>query len=156
MEDEALGFGDRHARGRQGRRRVADPHLAHPPAEVPRAQPGGKARRAAGRQAMVGAGDVVAEGGRSREPHEHASGAAHARRKRLLSSADQLEVLGRELVGEREAGLHVGHVHERRHRLARIELDRIEERGFVAGGDHDRPRPVLRLRSEIERCDIWV
>ena len=51
----------------------ADPHLLHPPAEVPRRQPRGKARRAAGRQHVVGARHVVAERGRARRADEQRS-----------------------------------------------------------------------------------
>ena len=45
---------------------VADPHLGEAAAEVRGGQPGGEARRAVGRQDVVGAGDVVAERGRRR------------------------------------------------------------------------------------------
>ena len=89
--------------GRQRRRRGADSHLAHAPAEVARAEPGGEARGAAGRQRVVGAGDVVAERGGPGRADEEAAGAAHARRQRLGAVADQLEVLGRERLGEARA-----------------------------------------------------
>ena len=97
---EALGARDRRAGARQRRRGGADAHLAHAPAEVPRRQRGGEARGAAGGQHVVGARDVVAEGGRAVAPDEDAAGAADARRERLGVGADQLEVLGRERLGE--------------------------------------------------------
>ena len=52
---------------------------------------------------VVGARDVVAERGRRRSrPTNRQPGAAHPRRQRLGVGADELEVLGRERLGERE------------------------------------------------------
>ena len=74
---EALGAGDRGAGGGEPRGARADAHLGHAPAEVARRERRGEARGAAGRQHVVGARDVVAEGG----------GARGARRTRSRPSA---------------------------------------------------------------------
>ncbi|MEA2227819.1 MAG: hypothetical protein QOF04_1449 [Solirubrobacteraceae bacterium] len=63
MDLESLGARDGRGGGREHARRGPDPHLAHAPAEVPRPELGGEPRRAAGRQRVVGAADLVAEGG---------------------------------------------------------------------------------------------
>ena len=72
-----------------------DAHLAHAPAEMAGPRPGGEARRAAGGQRVVGARDVVAEGGRALAADEQAAGVAHAWGERLGGRADELEMLGR-------------------------------------------------------------
>ena len=93
---EALRAGDR--RPRRGERcgSRADVDLGHRAAEVARRERRGEARGAAGRQHVVGAGDVVAERRRAVEAHEQAAGAADLRRERLDLGSDQLQVLGRE------------------------------------------------------------
>ena len=108
--------------------RGADADLAHAPAEVARAELRGEARRAAGRQRVVRARDVVAERGARSRARRTRAGAAHARRERLGVGADELEVLGREGLGEGQRGLEVGGVDERRGRVARVEVDRVEQR----------------------------
>ena len=75
-------------------------HLGHAPAEVARGEHRGEARRADRRQDVVRAGHVVAERRRARRAHEQTARRADPRRLRLDVRADQLQVLGRELVGE--------------------------------------------------------
>jgi hypothetical protein len=56
---------------------------------------------------VVGAGHVVAERGAGGVADEQAAGAPDARRERLGRGAGELEVLGREVLRERQCGLHV-------------------------------------------------
>ena len=79
---------------------VADPHLGHAPPEVARVEGRREARRAAGREDVIRARDVVAERGRAGPANEQAACAAHGVGVCLHVCADQLEVLGSEGVGE--------------------------------------------------------
>ena len=144
--------GDRHAGLRQRGRGVADPHLAHPPAEVPRAQPGGEARRAAGRQAVVRTGDVVAEGRRPRtrrrtRSRRCARAARAPRPRRPISS----RCSGANAFASSSPASMSGSSTSAHDRVTGIELDRIQEVRIVARGHHDRPWPMLRLCGQIER-----
>jgi hypothetical protein len=49
---------------------------------------------------VVGAGDVVAEGGGGVATHEHASGVSHLPGELLRFRSHQLEVLGSQLLGQ--------------------------------------------------------
>src|SRR5690348_14994508 len=71
-----------------------------------------EARRATGRQHVVGAGGVVAEGGRSPAAHEYAAGDPPAGDVVIRTGEGKLEVLGREGIGKRERGLDAGRGHE--------------------------------------------
>ena len=126
---------------------VADPHLGHPAPEVARREHRGEARRAAGRQHVVGAGDVVAERGRARGADEQAAGAAHQRRERLDLRADQLQVLGRERVRELERLARVGDLDERERGVAdrrALDDERVELRGERVADARAAARPRRR------------
>ena len=58
-------------------------------------------------QRVVRTRDVVAERGAGGVADEQAAGGAHARRQRLRGLARELQVLGRERLGEGQRGLHV-------------------------------------------------
>ena len=123
-----------------------------------RGQARGEARRAAGGQRVVGARDVVAERGGALAPHEDAAGRRTRGGERLGGGADELEVLGGEGLGEREAG-----VERRARRPARaaaapsgVEGQRVEDRRVVADGADDRALAVLGLGGEVERDQLGV
>ncbi len=88
--------------------RVADVDLAHAAAEVGHGEAGGEAGGAVGGQRVVRAGHVVAERRRGGGADEQAAGAGHARRERLGGLPHELEVLGRQRLGEGERAFEVG------------------------------------------------
>ncbi len=142
---EALGTRDRRSGARERGSGAADAHLGHPPPEVPGGQPGGEARGAPGRQRVVGAGHVVAERRAGLPAHEQAARPAHARRQGLRRSARELEVLGRERLAEGQCGRHVGGEH-----LRGRAAERVQQRGVVADGDHERVLAVLGLGEQVQ------
>ena len=70
-------------------------------------RPGGEARGALGRQRVVRARHVVAERGARGVADEQAAGVAHPRGERLGRRTRELQVLGRQRLGERERRVHV-------------------------------------------------
>ena len=85
----------------------------HPPQERGGAEGRRVARRAPGGQDMVGAGDVVAEGGRAVRAHEHRPRPRDLRRDRLGVARRDLEVLGGERLGQLDRQGHAGTLDER-------------------------------------------
>ena len=110
---EALGAGDRRAGARAARPGPRPARSAPRPsgagsgaARAPRRS----APRSAGRQHVVGAGDVVAEGGAAEAADEQAAGPRDALGQRLGARAHELEVLGGEGLREGERRVEVGRV----------------------------------------------
>ena len=64
-------------------------------------RPAGEARAAAGRQHVVGPGDIIADRFGRVPAEEHAAGVADLREQRLGIVDRQLDVLGGEAIGER-------------------------------------------------------
>ena len=132
-----------------------------------RAQRPGEAPGAAGRQHVVGAGGVVAEGGRAvaaRRRRSRPSSTALGEQRRVL--LDQLEVLGREGVGEVDRVAGVGDLDQRQRRVVDARplggdaLGRLGDRVEHAP-PRRRRRPaavgaVLGLRAEVERDPLGV
>ncbi len=145
----------------QGARGAADADLAHAAAEVTDVEAGGEACGPARRQRVVGAGDVVAEGGGTRRADEEAAGGAHLRGQRLRRGALQLQVLGRERLGEGERRRRVRHADERERGAAVAGVrqpgaDVVEERVVLADGDRERPLAVLGLGEQVDRDERRV
>src|SRR5918996_3123660 len=109
---------------------------------------------AAGGEHVVGAGDVVAEGGAGAGADEDAAGAGHAVRERLGLLADQLEVLGGDLLRRLQTGtrardldrLHVGH--PVRHGL--------DQRGLRRDQPELAVETVLRLCEQVQSDQLGV
>ena len=106
---------------------------------------------------MVGPGHVVPEGGAADGAHEHAAGAADAGGQRLGPWAHQLEVLGRQGLGEGERSLEVGRRQQPagrgglRGRRLELVADRVERLGGGRDGDQQALRPVLGLGPQVQR-----
>ena len=146
---EALGARDRRARRRaSGAGGVADADLGHAAPERPRRQRRREARGAAGRQRVVRAGDVVAEGATAptnTQPAQRTAGRAG-----LGGVADQREVLGREAVGDGAALLQRRDASTRpatapvSARLGQQRLDAVEQRRVVGDQRDDASRRRAR------------
>ena len=120
-------------------------------------EPGGEPRGPAGRQRVVGAGDVVAErrGARRRRrtgsPRERTCGASAS-----AAAPDQLEVLGRERLGERERRAASGTPTSAiaaplSGASASCAATSSSSAGVVADGDRERPVAVLGLGQQVDR-----
>ena len=125
----------------------------------------GEARGAAGGQHVVGPGDVVAERRAGARADEDAARARHAIGQRLGLVADQLEVLGRELLGEPQRARRRPARRHRQQRVgrpsaARRRAARRPRRPCPAGAasgeiSHERAvRAVLGLRQQVERDQL--
>ena len=160
MHRQALGPRQRGSGDGERLDRVVEVHLAHAAAEHPRREARREARRAVRRQAVVRAGDVVAEGGRARTAHEDRAGGAHAGRQALRGRPDELEVLGRERLGEGQRRVHRRRVGERDARrigrravgreLGDLLGDGVQQRGVVGRRRDDGLGPVLALGEQVE------
>ena len=140
--------------------------------EIEHAEARRKARRARGRQHVVGAGDVIADGFRRMRADEDRAGIADFRHQRLGVVGGDLQMLGRELVDQRDRVGKLRHQDDgaeiaprragdlgarqrlelRFHRL----LDLIGERGVVGDQDRLRAGVVLGLRQEVGGDPIGV
>src|SRR5204862_1228650 len=107
---------------------------------------------------VVGARDVVAEGGARIPPHEETPGLSHETAQRLRLLADQLEVLGRDGVGQPYRSLGVPCLYRREGCVrdglerARDELHAAEHtaQDVLVRRDHaaEAGRAVLRLPAQ--------
>ena len=130
--------------------------------EVRRRESGGEARRAGGRQDVVGARDVVAERGPAPRADEQAARPGDPRRERFGRHADELEMLGRERLGQRERPL--GPSKPRRRRTtapmsgapASSAASRSSSVRRAETADDERPRAVLGLGEQVERQRLGV
>src|SRR5438128_2522061 len=159
---ESLGSRDWHAgAGELGRGLVVDLDLGYTAAEVVRRETGAKARGACGREDVVGAGDVVAKRGRTAGANEDAAGCGGPGSESLDLGSDELQVLRRKGVRDRQRLMLVGGLHEREAcpalawRRARELLQRARELipdASAAGHAYDDAAlPVLALREEVKR-----
>src|SRR3712207_7213314 len=78
--------------------------------------------RAAGRQRVVRACDVVAE--RRPAADEHRAGAPDARGQRLGGDAHELQVLGRERLGDLRSEEHTSELQSRQYLVCRLLLEK--------------------------------
>ena len=134
-----------------------------PPDEVGGGQGRPEPRRARGRQRVVRPREIVADRHRRVLSDEDGSGAGHARDGPSRIDADELEVLGRQLVGKGERLCQVASHDRRTARREGLAGDRgrlgvVREQGDDgvreprAGGDQhcERERIVLGLRDQID------
>jgi hypothetical protein len=140
-------------------------HL-HGPQEVEGGQAGGEPGRAGGRQDVVGAGGVVAEGDRRPGPDEHRPGVADPGGQLARVGDQQLQVLGGERLGHPEHGRPVVAEHDRglageggldpvavgggRHLLGELGLDRLPQVGVVGDQQAGGQRVVLGLGDQVD------
>ena len=153
-------------RARQSGRAVADPDLGEPPPEYRWRQTRLEAGRTVGRQHVVGAGDVVGEGGAARRADEYAAGMANVDGQRLGIGTDQLQVLRRERLGDRERLAASGTCTSRTIASPSgppraVGLERVEQRARVRDRRprscpaHARPGPADRARPVRAGVRRW-
>ena len=153
---EALGAGDRRRRRGRARRR---PRRSRTSAIAAAEVRGARApRRSARRRRSAGRGWSRRRSRRRRcrasRPTNTQPGAADPRRERLGLGADELEVLGRERVGERERALEVRRRHERDDASptsARSAPSALRARRATLAASGDRPRPGCPAP-----CSAWA
>ena len=162
MPLESLGTRNRSTRpSERGGAARLDHHLRHRAPEVARGEHGGKARGACRGQHVVGACDVVAEGGGAVRADEHATGADHPCGELLGATADELQVLRREGVRDLERPQRVICLDEQQRRsrarrllgvtLLQLLCQRVgDSRSGCQRGD-DAALPVLALREHVQR-----
>ena len=125
--------------------------------ETARREPG----RSGGREDVVRTGDVVAERGAGSRADEHASGGQDPRRQGSHRPSDQLEVLGRERLGELDRLLGVTHPYERGHGAGLgagldAPLERVQQLVRDRHADHQRAGAVLGLGQQVEREQLGI
>ena len=110
---QSLEVGERHA-GLPQHLEVAPVEAGHarPLQEVVHAQGGAEAGGAGGGQGVIGARDIVAQRDRGIGTDEDRARVLHLGGERRRIGGDQLEVLGREVVGHLHRLVQVGHDHD--------------------------------------------
>ena len=173
MSREPFGFaeGDRRGPQRRERPRVA-PQQRGALDEVEHAETGGEARRARGRQHVIGAADIIADRLGREGAEKDGADVVDAATQRVGVAGDDFQMLGREPIDQRRRRGQAGRQNDRAEiaparagdRLSRqpVELA-FDSCGDLAGeprvvGDQDRLRRLvmLGLRQEIGGDELWV
>ena len=127
------------------------------------AQRRGEARGAGRRQHVVGAGHVVADDLGRVGAHEDGARVAHARQQRGGDAHHQLQVLGRQPVGDVDRGVQIGHQHEGAVRGQRLGGDGPAGQPPRAARPAPPPRrgsssgaSVISSARAIGSCSAWA
>ncbi len=153
MDGESLGSRDRiDVRCKLRRRLGGNLHGGDLAAENAGAERAGEAAGAAGRQHVVGAGYVVAEGGRAIATDEDAAGGRTPSASRAASSSKQLKVLRGEGVGEFDRVAEIGDLDQRQWRIGDISRSAAACSSPSATASSTPPRPPRRPAGSRRRA----